>query len=163
MPIFIMMVGVPNSGKTTYAKTLINTDVNNSYTYISRDDLVELAGSQLGLGELTYNEAWAKVDQKHVDTLLNARIESAFLNKENVILDMTNLTKKARAGRLKKVPQGYKKMSATFICNEKDIFERNKQRPGKVIPPHVISTMMEQFEIPTKDEGFDILATFDEA
>ena len=38
---------------------------------------------------------------------------------------------------------------------EKELQRRLNSRPGKVIPPDVVKSMIDNFEEPTKEEGFD--------
>ena len=85
-PYVLLLVGLPLSGKTFYIKkNYPDTKV------ISRDDLVmEVYGSD------NYSEAFKNVNQKEVDRLLDLRLKDANLNKENVIVDMTNLSPKRR-------------------------------------------------------------------
>lgn len=153
---FLMLIGVPCSGKTTYAKNLMAADANNQWTYISRDDLVMEHGKEWP----TYNEAWSKVDQRLIDRELNDAIEKAVAAKQNIILDMTNLTVKSRRAKLSKLTEDYTKIAAVFNSDEQTIFKRNKEREGKVIPAFVINRMMEQYEAPTKEEGFTMFASY---
>ena len=96
-PYVLLLVGLPLSGKSTWIKrNYPDTKV------ISRDDLVlEVYGSD------NYSEAFKNVDQKEVDRLLDLRLKDANLNKDNVIVDMTNLSPKRRKQTLRYFSNDY--------------------------------------------------------
>lgn len=155
-----MLVGVPGSGKSTYAEKLKEASLESDYQIISRDHYVMLFGQASTLRPgVTYNESWQLADHKQVDSMLNERLQEALANKQNIILDMTNLTKKTRARRLASVGKDYTKTVMYFPIEFSTMLERNKAREGKNISTHVLSSMFETQEKPTADEGFEILGT----
>ena len=121
---------------------------------ISRDELVmEVAGTR------DYNLAFKTVDQKAVDKLLAKRITDAATQKVDVIIDMTNLSRKVRVKNLSYFSNEYYKVSVVLpILDSEEYKRRNDFRSineNKFIPPFVIKSMMESFVFPTDDEGFD--------
>lgn len=154
-PYLFILVGLPLSGKSTF--------INRNYPdvkVISRDNLVmEVYGSD------NYSEAFKNVDQKEVDRLLDLRLKDANLNKENVIVDMTNLTPKRRKQTLRYFSEDYYKEVVVFPILDKDEYDyRNKERKekeNKWIPPFVITSMLESYIVPTLDEGFDKITILD--
>ena len=148
-PFVILLIGVPLSGKTTFIrKNYPNTKV------ISRDDLVmEVYGSD------DYNTAFKEVDQKEVDLLLDLRLKEVNTNKENVIVDMTNMTVIRRAKTLNYFSDNYYKVAIIFKVLEMEEYERrNNERnikENKWIPLFVIENMLNSYQEPTLDEGFD--------
>jgi len=148
-PFVILLVGVPMSGKTTWIR-------NNHPTtrVVSRDELVmEVYGSD------NYNEAFKEVDQKEVDRLLDLRLKEVNTNKENVIVDMTNMVVSRRTKTLRYFSDDYFKEVIVFpVLDTEEYDRRNKERnvnENKWIPPFVISSMLNSYQEPTLDEGFD--------
>ena len=154
-PYVFILVGLPLSGKSTW--------IRRNYPdakVISRDDLVlEVYGSD------NYSEAFKNVDQKEVDRTLDLRLKDSNLNKENVIVDMTNLTTKRRKQTLRYFSDDYYKEVVVFPILDKDEYSyRNKERnerENKWIPPFVITSMLESYIVPTLDEGFDKITILD--
>jgi predicted kinase len=148
-PFVILLVGVPLSGKSTWIR-------NNHPTtkVVSRDELVmEVYGSD------DYSKAFKEVDQKEVDRLLDLRLKEVNTNKENVIVDMTNMVVSRRVKTLKYFSDEYHKEVIVFPVLETNEYERrNKERnvnENKWIPPFVITSMLNSYQEPTLDEGFD--------
>lgn len=148
-PFVILLVGVPLSGKSTWIR-------NNHPTtrIVSRDELVmELYGSD------DYNTAFKEVNQKDVDRLLDLRFKEVNTNKENVIVDMTNMVVNRRVKTLRYFSDDYYKEVIVFPVLDSDEYKRrNNERnvnENKWIPPFVISSMLNSYEEPTLDEGFD--------
>ena len=148
-PFVILLVGVPLSGKSTWIRN------NHSTTkVVSRDELVmEVYGSD------DYSKAFKEVDQKEVDRLLDLRFKEVNTNKENVIVDMTNMVVSRRVKTLKYFSDDYHKEVIVFPVLETNEYERrNKERnvnENKWIPPFVITSMLNSYQEPTLDEGFD--------
>ena len=137
------------SGKSTW----VRENYPDTLT-ISRDELVmEVAGTR------DYNLAFKTVDQKAVDKLLAKRITDAATQKVDVIIDMTNLSRKVRVKNLSYFSNDYYKVSVVLpILDSEEYKRRNDFRSineNKFIPPFVIKSMMDSFVFPTDDEGFD--------
>ena len=148
-PFVIILSGIPMSGKSTWVR-----ENYPDVLAISRDELVmEVAGTR------DYNLAFKTVDQKAVDKLLAKRITDAATQKVDVIIDMTNLSRKVRVKNLSYFSNDYYKVSVVLpILDSEEYKRRNDFRlvnENKFIPPFVIKSMMESFVLPTEDEGFD--------
>ena len=147
----ILLVGPPLSGKDTYLRSQDYSD----FTMISRDDIL------MSLHDTSdYSEAFHKVDQKEVDRLLIQKIQDCIDNKKNVIINMTNLSKKGRNRHLSKFPNSdYEKIAVVFPKLDIDEYiNRNlkrKNEENKFIPLNVIESMISNWEDVTSDEGFD--------
>jgi predicted kinase len=144
-----LLSGIPMSGKSTWvAKNYPDT------LTISRDELVmEVYGSK------DYNMAFKNVDQKVVDKLLRERITSASSAGVDVIIDMTNLSRKVRIKNLSYFSSDYIKKVVVFPVLEMDEYSRRNTlrniNENKYIPLGVINSMISSFTLPTLDEGFD--------
>lgn len=152
-PYILILVGAPLSGKSYFIRDYIKT-VDSNVTVVSRDDLVmEVYGSD------DYNTAFKEVDQKDVDRLLDLRLKEVNTNKENVIVDMTNMVVSRRVKTLRYFSDDYYKEVIVFPVLDSDEYKRrNNERnvnENKWIPPFVISSMLNSYQEPTLDEGFD--------
>ena len=149
-----LLVGIPGSGKSTWLKHRFDEGFfhNDNCVVISTDDIIE---EQAKLFNTTYNEIFKdtiKVAQKEA----NDRAINAFNEGNHVVWDQTNTTIKTRATKLRMVPKHYSKFAVVFECPPMDELNRRlASRPGKNIPPHVIKTMLDSYQEPTIDEGFD--------
>jgi tRNA uridine 5-carbamoylmethylation protein Kti12 len=79
-------------------------------------------------------------------------------NRENIIVDMTNVSKKSRKKFLGQIPnKEYHKKAIVFITGLDEISKRNANRPNKYIPDEVYLKMMTGFSYPTYDEFDEIV------
>lgn len=148
-PFVILLVGPTLSGKSTW--------IRNNYpnvNVISRDEIVmEVAGTR------DYNKAFDTVDQKLVDKVLAERLTEANSNKICTIVDMTNMTVKRRLQTLRYFDGDFNKVAVVFpILSDEEYQTRNISRnssENKWIPPSVIKSMIDSYQDPTSEEGFD--------
>lgn len=82
-----LTVGIPASGKTTWAKQ--QALINDNVVIVSRDDIRESHGWRSGF------------DENRVTKIQRAQIEIALLNGHDVIVADTNITKKLRENLIK--------------------------------------------------------------
>lgn len=150
MPEFLMLVGMPGSGKSTWVNYHCSP---TTYVYCSTDALIEAYAKKQGK---TYNEVF----QEHIKEAtrqMNIQMQWAFLNNISVILDQTNLTKASRAKKLSSVPKNYYKGCVVIPVPEREEWLRRLDRPGKTIPKFVIENMLKSYEEPTDDEFDEIV------
>jgi predicted kinase len=148
-PFVILLVGPTLSGKSFFIRNNY-PDVN----VISRDEIVmEFAGTR------DYNKAFKIVDQKLVDKILSERLTESNSTKTSTIVDMTNMTVKRRKQTLSYFDSDFYKVAVVFpILSDEEYEKRNIDRNAKEnkwIPPSVIKSMIDSFEMPTTEEGFD--------
>ena len=144
-----VLCGLPCSGKSTWVKNLDTTKV----TVISRDNLLlEMYGND-------YSVAFKNQDSKLVDETLNKRFNKAIRNREDVVVDMTNMSIKSRRRWISTLPSCYYKQCMFFFEKDTVLEERNKERSktGKIIPQSVFINMKKSFIFPTIAEGFDAI------
>jgi len=148
-PFVMMLIGPTLSGKSTY--------IRNNYPniqVISRDEIVmEVFGSR------DYNLAFKEVDQKEVDRVLATRLKDANDLKTSVIIDMTNITVKRRMATLRNFDKDFSRIAVVFpILSDEEYTRRNIDRNAKEnkwIPPFVIKSMIDSYQEPTLEEGYD--------
>lgn len=148
-PICYILVGVPGSGKSTFANKMI---AEQKLGYASTDEWIELIAQKSGM---TYNEAF----KDHMNDAVMRMMENVnqfISNNDSFIWDQTSLSKKSRRRKLVVIPNTYEKVAIVFPTpNEVELQRRLDGRKGKTIPPHIMKSMIESYTEPTLDEGFD--------
>ena len=142
IPIFIMLVGLPASGKSTYAQELAKE--YNSTVFSSDALRAELWGDESIQG-----------DNTKLFTELHRRIKDCLREGNSVTYDATNINYKQRMAflaELKNIPCF--KRCIVMATPYEECLKRNAQRERKV-PVHVIERMYRQFDIPWYHEGWD--------
>jgi predicted kinase len=147
MPTCYQLIGVPGSGKSTWIK---NQPWAKDAVVVSTDNHVEDYAEKMGK---TYSEVFDKympiAVQLMTDDVINAR-----KNNLDIIWDQTSTTVASRKRKFKMLPN-YKHIAVVFTTpNAEELKKRLGNRPGKTIPDHVIRSMINNFEMPTKAEGF---------
>jgi predicted kinase len=156
MKLFIMMIGVPASGKSTMIQKI---NENKDFVVLSTDNFIEAVAK---MRESTYDEVF-KNTIKAAEFYLQERLEQAIKDGANIIWDQTNLTYKSRKAKIAKVPEDYTRVGWTFKTPEPEEWERRlKSRPGKTIPKHILESMAKSFEEPMVPE-FDFFVDSYEA
>lgn len=154
---FIMLIGLPGSGKSTYTAELLRKFPDKGYRILSTDDMIEEKAKAAGK---TYSEIFPKINMNYLTKEMKAQFQAGLEAGENMILDRTNMSAKKRKEFLEAVPSGYKKIAVVFSIPDTLLRERLATRAaatGKNIPPMVISTMARSYVAPTKDEFDEII------
>lgn len=139
---FIMMVGLPASGKSTYAQYISKTE--NAVIHSSdslREELFE------DVNENSRNDELFKE--------LHSRIKKDLSEGLNVIYDATNISYKRRKAFLDEL----KKIDCEKICYlmatpYEKCLEQNQKR-DRIVPEHIIKRMYLNFDVPAGFEGWD--------
>lgn len=143
-----IIIGIPGSGKSNYAKKYLLT--NNS-VYLSSDDIrVELYGFE---------------DQTHNDVVfetMKKRTLNALRDGKDVIYDATNLNKKRRSGIINEAHKLDAQVDAYLCCTPINIIlERNITRAERQLPWDKLVQMIQSIEPPMYYEGFDNIYLID--
>lgn len=138
-PVFLMLVGLPGSGKSTYAKQL------DDYIIHSSDAIRE---------ELTGDASDQNLNSKVFETL-HKRVKKDLVAGNNVIYDATNISWKRRKAFVREL----NKINCEKICKViatpfEVCLKQNNSRDRKV-PFDVIDRMYKNFDIPYYNEGWD--------
>ena len=147
-PTLYMLIGVPGSGKSTWVSGQLWAC---ECVYISTDKYVEEIARDL---KHTYSEVFQSVMpqcvEKMVDDVINAREDN-----KDIIWDQTSTTIASRAKKFYMLPEYYK-IAVVFRTPARDELDvRLCGRLGKHIPKNVIDSMIDNWEEPTLEEGFD--------
>lgn len=146
-----MLVGVPGAGKTTWLYNNSNRIRLNTLIY-STDDVIEGLASDF---KMSYSEIFDKAFNL-AEFVSDHRLRKSISEGNDVIFDQTNLSASKRRSRLRMFSPEYHKRAIVFPTPDPIELERRlNSRPGKIIPPHVIKSMISNFAFPTKEEGFN--------
>lgn len=149
-PFFIMLVGLPGSGKTT-----LRNEIQKAFdvAVLSTDDTLEDVAN-------ARNETYTEVFDKFIN-FAQQEMKDKFIsykaNLWNIIHDQTNLTCAKRLRVIDSLPIEYKKICIVVECSAPLLSKRLSGRPGKVIPATVIDTMIKSYQHPVYEEGWDII------
>ena len=143
---FIMLIGLPGSGKTTFRNNLLSMD--NRYKVLSFDDLIE---EECKRKNETYDQVFNE-DKNHLIKKFNMNVKKLLNDKENIICDCTNLSIQSRSKKLSQVGNSYYKKAYVFILSLDEIIKRNEERSRKehkTINQNTLYKMCDRFEVPT--------------
>lgn len=153
-PKFIMLVGVPGSGKSTWINSFVSKSPEE-WIVLSTDDIIEDWAKKNGK---TYSEAFAILNFKDIQSKFDFKLRNALQNKQNIIWDQTNIQANARKKKLMQIPSFYQTAAIAFEVSHDELMQRLTDRSnatGKTIPDDVIKNMIKNYQPPSKSEGFD--------
>jgi tRNA uridine 5-carbamoylmethylation protein Kti12 len=152
-PIFMMLTGVPGSGKSTWLKDNGFMD-RIDCMILSTDNYIQQIANEMGK---TYSEVFRDTI-KDAENNLYKSLNVALDYELDIIWDQTNLTRKIRMNKLKHIPLNYHRMAMVFPTPEPKTHTawlNSEARVGKTIPDAIIHSMIENFEHPAMSEGFN--------
>jgi predicted kinase len=147
----VFLVGLPGTGKSTW--------VRENYpdaTIISSDNIIEKIAEETNS---TYNAVF-RTHMKEADKQTFSEFAQAVNDDvETIVVDRTNMSTNSRNRFLSKIDiNEHHLMAVVFCAPEKSEWDRRLDgRLGKTIPWEVIERMADSFEMPSKEEGFDVV------
>lgn len=142
-PKLILLVGIPGSGKTTYAKKYIS-EYPKTPVHLSSDKIRE---------ELYGNESIQR-NPNEVFSLMQKRAVEALNEGHDVLYDATNITRKDRSAIISLCPK-FAEIEAHIIWAPiETCIERDTTR-DRTVGKEVIDRMLKKFQAPYYDEGID--------
>ena len=148
MPKCYQLIGVPGSGKSTWVDKQAWAF---SCAKISTDKWVEIYAKEVGL---TYSKVFTDFMPTAIGLMAEEVVTAREMNRD-IVWDQTSTTVKSRARKFRMLPD-YEHIAVVFKTPEhKELMRRLMSRPGKVIPEDVVFDMIDNFEMPTKEEGFE--------
>lgn len=155
-PVVYMLIGPPGIGKSTYVKeTLLPY---GEYTVVSTDDIFEERGKKIGL---SYNEAFIEFDFKEIEKEFFIRLKIAITERQDIIVDRTNLAFKGRRKVLSLFPEEYIKIGVLFDFSDREKLDaqltKRLSETGKYISKKTVDRMLESYKKPTLDEFDQII------
>ena len=140
-------VGLPGSGKSTYAKEFIK---GKDIEYLSSDELRAVYGK--GEDDQTVTPIVFGHIKRKVDEFLK--------DGKNVLVDATSVNRKERSDYINTAKKYDAKVVALiFKMDRQGLIDRNKKRGeqgGRVVPDFVIDKMLAKYEEPSFAEGIDV-------
>lgn len=147
MPKCYQLVGVPGSGKSTWVK---NQEWSKDCVIVSTDEFVEDYAKECGS---TYSEVFDDYMPTAVSLMADKVLRARDAGKD-IIWDQTSTSLNSRVRKFKMLPD-YEHIAIVFKTpDESELKRRLDSRPGKTIPDDVVRGMIENFQMPTEDEGF---------
>ena len=156
-----ILIGISGSGKSTYVRDVAkehNEKVCSTDKFIDEHAMSRF--NEDGV-KFSYEEAFDDIQENDMFKVITARfydeIEENIKNGDNFIIDRTNLSARALG---KKYSKAVAIIGIIFNPSVSVIRERLKKRiilENKRIPDDVLEDQIKYFEVPTKDEDFDIL------
>jgi predicted kinase len=154
---FIMLVGAPASGKTTFANDLVDeySATDHKFTIVSPDYI------RRDLGFLEYR----REDNSKVFAIVYERLTDLLDTGENVIYDATNCNRKDR-NKIMHVIKGFYNKSVCLVSKTDFLTccNRNDQRPEEYrkVPQDVLERMYISLmnNPPHIFEGYDVISRF---
>jgi predicted kinase len=151
MPKCYQLIGVPAAGKSTWYKNQdwLGED-KKDHKYVSTDQHVEGYAKDQGK---TYSEVFEEYMPTAVKQMMvNVNMACAF--QLDIVWDQTSTTIASRARKFNALPD-YEHIAVVFRTPDLDVLkDRLASRPGKEIPWEVVQGMIDNFEMPTEEEGF---------
>jgi predicted kinase len=142
------MVGVPGSGKSTW---IANQAWAQDCVIVSTDRWIEVFAREL---DTTYSEVFDLFMPAAVRAMA-AEVSRAQSQGRDIIWDQTSVSVISRAKKFASL-SNYEHVAVVFRTPEKEeLARRLAQRPGKTIPDTVLHDMIDSFEEPTEEEGFE--------
>jgi len=141
------LIGVPGSGKTTWLQNQIWA---LGLTVVSTDTFVEAYAAAQGR---TYNQVFGDYMPTAIDLMVK-QVAFAHEHGHTVIWDQTSVTVASRRKKFRMLPD-YQHIAVVFRTPEPvELAGRLASRPGKIIPEEIVQDMINRFEMPTLEEGF---------
>lgn len=137
MPVCIILVGLPGSGKTTTRARIIAANKVN-YTVVSSDDYIERK-----LPERTYADKFELLIPE-ANRFAHSTFDNAVQRHANIIVDRTNLTAASRAKYIR-MCKGYYIITITHITPHNVLEFRNEVRreTGRHVPDEMFNRAIE--------------------
>ncbi|KAI7730869.1 hypothetical protein M8C21_032616, partial [Ambrosia artemisiifolia] len=158
----IMMVGLPASGKTTWAERWVKDHPEKRYILLGTN----LALDQMKVPGLLRKQNYGECFDRLMDratAIFNTLLARASRRPCNLIIDQTNVYKSARKCKLQPFAN-FQKIAVVAFSRPEDLKARSEKRfreTGKEVPAEAVNEMIANFvlpgskDVPGSDEYFD--------
>lgn len=158
----IMMVGLPSSGKTTWAERWVNDHPEKRYIMLGTN----LALDQMKVPDLLHKQNNGQRFDRLMDLatgIFNTLLTRASKTPRNFIIDQTNVYKTARKRKLKPFAN-FQKIAVVVFPRLEELKARSEKRfieMEKEVPNEAVNEMLANFDLPKSkdmpgtDEYFD--------
>ena len=164
-PKIYVLVGPPGVGKGWW----VENNAKDAYI-ISRDNIVDDVRKPHGL---KYDDMFGPRGRslsKEIDTRFRERVKGAIDSGQDIVVDMTNMGVSSRRNALRAIEgrEGdYEKIAVFFDYRgmedlvQRSVEKRAKKLQDKNLSPEIVRGMINRFEMPTREEGFDDIIVVD--
>ncbi|KAK7246591.1 hypothetical protein RIF29_41460 [Crotalaria pallida] len=158
----IMMVGLPASGKTTWAEKMVKEHPEKRYVLLGTNLILDQMKVPGLLRKNNYGERFDRLMDRATG-IFNVVLSRAANIPRNYIIDQTNVYKSARKRKLKPFAD-YQKIAVVVFPKPEELIRRSDKRfkeMGKEVPPDAVNNMIANFVLPKSkdmhqtDEFFD--------
>lgn len=139
---FLLLCGLPASGKSTFSKEVMK----------DRDDIIYLSSDLIRLE--IYGSEEIQQDHANVFQIMLDRAKEALRNGKHVLYDATNISRKRRKGLLQQLPKNIDKTVVYMATPIDTVIYQNNNRE-RVVPEEAIYSMYKNMQIPVYSEGWD--------
>jgi len=149
----VILSGLPRGGKSFWREQFLQS--NKEFVIISRDDILCYIARTNSKSNLNYNESWKYIQENELNEVIDKELlklyQTALKNKKDIIVDMTNMSKKARKKFITQAKQKKYKIESKVITTpiQTCVFRNNKE---KNIDVKVMLNMAKRFVFPLYDE-----------
>eukprot|EP00117_Sycon_ciliatum_P048954 scpid42563/ scgid34787/ Heterogeneous nuclear ribonucleoprotein U-like protein 1; Adenovirus early region 1B-associated protein 5; E1B-55 kDa-associated protein 5 len=152
----MMMVGLPASGKTTWARKYQSEHADQRYTILGTNDIMEQMRVNNLMRKRNYHGRFDQLMQ--LATKVHGKLMDICKHrKRNFILDQTNVYSSARQRKINNFRQFGERQAVALIVTDDELGRRTSQRErkeGKLVPDSAVKEMKRNFVLPTLKEGF---------
>ncbi|KAF5898338.1 heterogeneous nuclear ribonucleoprotein U-like protein 1 [Clarias magur] len=152
----LMMVGLPGSGKTTWANKHSLENPEKKFNILGTNAIMEKM-KVMGLRrQRNYAGRW-DVLISQATQCLNRLIQIAARKKRNYILDQTNVYGSAQRRKMRPF-EGFQRKAIVICPTDEDLKERTLKRTdeeGKDVPDHAVLEMKANYVLPDAGEVLD--------
>ncbi|XP_060768561.1 heterogeneous nuclear ribonucleoprotein U-like protein 1 [Neoarius graeffei] len=152
----LMMVGLPGSGKTTWALKHAKENPEKKFNILGTNAIMEKM-KVMGLRrQRNYAGRW-DILISQATQCLNRLIQIAARKKRNYILDQTNVYGSAQRRKMRPF-EGFQRKAIVICPTDEDLKERTLKRTdeeGKDVPDHAVLEMKANFVLPDAGEFLD--------
>lgn len=142
---FVMLCGLPGSGKSTYAEKLKEDDVIIHSSDAIREELGDI-------NDQSKNE--------EVFRILHKRIKDDLKSGKSVAYDATNLNRKRRISFLKELKNIPCKKICVLVATPYEMCIAQNFKRDRRVPVEVIWNMYKSFNVPCEQEGWDDIIVY---
>jgi len=152
-PRFIILVGLPGSGKTTWRKTKVAQGYKG--VVINPDDI----------RKTVFGVYFDPKKERDVWDYIYRKVRRALLKGESICFDATNVKKKRRQALIKLGHEYNAYIEAIYFKVPSEVaFKRNMERPAdERVPLGIMMRMIKNIQPPECSEGFDSVKVIDTA
>ena len=149
MPKCYQLIGVPGSGKSTWIK---NQEWALAIPVVSTDNFVDAHARKQGK---TYTEVFEEYMPMAIELMIN-QVVAVREAEHDVLWDQTSTTVNSRKKKFRMLPD-YNHIAVVFRTPKIEVLKERligREASGKVVPWDVVQGMIDNFEMPTEEEGF---------